>query len=72
MPFFWYIVKTYPDIETGISSPVPWVSLVYPLTIKENQPIKSTANKQWASLSLSEIIRHASKKNKVFNAFDIL
>ena len=72
IPFFWHIVKIYPDIETGISSPVPWVSLVYPLTIKENQPIKPTANKQWASLSLLEIIRHASKKNEVFNAFDIL
>ena len=70
--FFWHIVKIYPDIETGIYSPVPWVSLVYPLTLKGDQPIKPTANKQWASLSLLEIIRHASKKNEVFNAFDIL
>jgi hypothetical protein len=70
--YFWHIVKTYPDIETGISSPVPWVSLVYPLTLKGDQPIKPTANKQWASLSLLEIIRHTSKKTEAFEAFDIL
>ncbi len=72
IPYFWHIVKTWPDIETGISSPVPWVSLVYPLTVKGNQPVKPTANKQWASLALLEIIRHSSEKTKVFTAFDIL
>ena len=72
IPYFRHIVKTYPDIQMGISSPVPWVSLVYPLTVKGNQPVKKPTNKQWASLSLLEIIRHSPEKIEVFNAFDML
>ncbi|MCK5348684.1 MAG: hypothetical protein KAJ25_04810, partial [Desulfobacula sp.] len=72
VPYFRHIVKTYPNLQMGISSPVPWVSLVYPLTVKGKHPAKNTTNKQWASLSLLEIIRHAPDKNEVFNAFDLL
>jgi hypothetical protein len=72
IPFFWHIVKAYPAIETGISSPVPWVSLVYPLTIKGGQPATDKTKKQWASLALLEIIRHAAEKIEKFKAFDIL
>lgn len=72
IPYFWRIVETYPDIQTGISSPVPWVSLVYPLTIKEGQPSKDKTKKQWAGLALLEIIRHASDKTEMYTAFDIL
>ncbi|NOX33240.1 MAG: tetratricopeptide repeat protein [Deltaproteobacteria bacterium] len=70
--YFQHIVKTYPDIKTGISSPVPWVSLVYPLAIKGNLPAKDKTKKQWASLALLEIIRHGRDKNQVFTAFDTL
>ncbi|WP_299979651.1 hypothetical protein [Desulfobacula sp.] len=72
IPYFRHIVKTYPDLQMGISSPVPWVSLVYPLTVTGKQPTKDTTNKQWASLALLEIIRHAPNRNEVFNAFDLL
>jgi len=72
LPYFWHIVKTWPDSEMGISSPVPWVSLVYPLTVKGDQPISNHTNKQWAGLALLEIIRHASNRIEVFDAFDIL
>ena len=69
---FWNIVNTWPDITMGISSPVPWVSLVYPITIKGGQPAKNTANKKWAGVALLEIIRHASGEIEAFKAFDIL
>jgi len=72
IPYFWHIVQTYPDIEMGISSPVPWVSLVYPLTAMGDQPVKQSTNKQWASLALLEIIRHSSDRIEIYNAFDIL
>jgi len=72
IPYFWHIVKTYPDIRMGISPPVPWVSLVYPLTVKGDQPVKDKIKKQWASLALLEIIRHSSEELEVFNAFDHL
>jgi len=70
--YFRYIVKTYPDIKTGISSPVPWVSLVYPLAINEGQPANDNTQKQWACLALLEIVRHAHDKTEAFKAFDIL
>ncbi len=70
--YFWHIVNTYPDIKIGISSPVPWVSLVYPLTIKGVQPAKDKAEKQWAGIALLEIIRHDNGKIEVSKAFDIL
>ncbi|MCK5541641.1 MAG: hypothetical protein KAI40_03035 [Desulfobacterales bacterium] len=70
--YFWHIVKTYPDIEIGISSPVPWVSLVYPLTIKGVKPAKDKAKRQWAGIALLEIIRHAHDKTEVDKAFDVL
>ncbi len=72
IPYFWHIVETYPDIKTGISSPVPWVSLVYPMTIKGSLPPRDKTKKQWASLALLEIIRHASGKAEVYKAFDLL
>ncbi|MBC2705283.1 hypothetical protein [Desulfobacula sp.] len=72
IPYFRHIVKTYPNFQMGISSPVPWVSLVYPVTVTGKQPTKNTTNKQWASLALLEIIRHAPNRNEVFNAFDLL
>ena len=70
--YYWRIVENYPDIKTGISSPVPWVSLVYPMTIKGSPPPKDKTKNQWAGLALLEIIRHASDKTEVYNAFDIL
>ena len=72
IPNFWNIVNIWPDIQMGISSPVPWVSLVYPLSIKGDQPTKNTTNKQWASVALLEIIRHAPEETEAFKAFDIL
>jgi len=72
LSYFRHIVKTYPNIEMGISSPVPWVSLVYPLTATGDQVVKQPANKQWASLALLEIIRHSPDRIETFNAFDML
>jgi len=70
--YFQHIVKKYPNLKMGISSPVPWVSLVYPLTDKADQIVKQVSNKQWASLALLEIIRHSTDRVEIFNAFDIL
>ncbi|MCF6245953.1 MAG: hypothetical protein L3J69_01200 [Desulfobacula sp.] len=72
IPYYWQIVKTYPNIEMGISSPVPWVSLVYPITPKGAQPAKKKTKTQWASVSLLEIVRHATDKIEVYRAFDLL
>ncbi len=70
--FYWNIVEKFPDFEIGISSPVPWVSLVYPLATREVQPAKAKAKKQWASIALLEIIRHSNNKTEVDKAFDAL
>ena len=56
----------------GISSPVPWVSLVYPLVNKDEQSLKKQSKTQWASISLLEIIRHSTDQAEVFYAFDLL
>lgn len=72
LQYLWHVARMYPDINTGIFSPVPWVSLVYPLTVKGNLSSKNKPKKQWASLALLEIIRHATNENEVFKAFDIL
>lgn len=70
--YFWHIVKTYPNIKMGISSPVPWVSLVYPLNDATGHLEKQQTNERWASLALLEIIRHSSDEIETLNAFDIL
>lgn len=73
LKYYWKIVDVYPDRKMGISSPVPWVSLVY------NQPINGgplEKQKQtqchWADLSLLEIVRHAPDQNEALRAFDRL
>ncbi len=70
--YYWQIVKTYPDVKMGISSPVPWVSLVFPLSQKNAQPTKKKPTIYWASISLLEIIRHTTDKIEAFNSFDLL
>ena len=70
--YFWHIAKTWPDITMGISSPVPWVSLVYRLSVKTDHPPKKIRQKKWASLALLEIIRNATHTKEVFHAFDML
>ena len=70
--YFWHIVKTWPEIKMGISSPVPWVSLVYPSKEKSDQSLNNKANVYWAGISLLEIIRHTEKKEESLKAFDLL
>lgn len=72
LSYFWHIVKKYPDIKTGISSPVPWVSLVYPLKENKNQPVRQSTQNKWASLALLEIIRHSRDRVETVKAFDTL
>ncbi|MCP3872301.1 MAG: hypothetical protein GY699_03990 [Desulfobacteraceae bacterium] len=72
LPFFWHIIHEYPDLKMGIPSPVPWVSLVYPITLKGDKPQKEKIKPQWASIALLEIIRHSSEQKEVFKAFDAL
>ena len=72
LPYYKHIVENYPDLEMGISSPVPWVSLVYSLSVHENQSKKAKVKKHWASLSLLEIIRHTRDETETRAAFDLL
>lgn len=61
LPYYWRIVRKYPDIAMGISSPVPWVSLVYDQPQNEKQLDQGREKKYWSALSLLEIIRHADE-----------
>ncbi|MEN8210240.1 MAG: hypothetical protein ABFR31_00865, partial [Thermodesulfobacteriota bacterium] len=70
--YFWHIVKTWPEIKMGISSPVPWVSLVYPSQEKSDQSTNKKTNVYWAGLSLLEIIRHTENLSESLKAFDLL
>ncbi len=70
--YYWQIVKNFPGVTRVISSPVPWVSLVYPLPNKNEQLPKKKSQSKWASISLLEIIRHATVQTEAINAFDIL
>ncbi len=72
IPYYWQIIKKFPDVTSGISSPVPWVSLVFPLPYKDEQPPKKKSQSKWASISLLEIIRHAADRTEALNAFDML
>lgn len=72
LEYYWCLVQNFPDLEMGISSPVPWVSLVYPLTVKGDHPLKNKIKTKWASLALLEIIRHSPDNNEVFSAFDLM
>jgi len=72
MKYFWHIVKTWPETKMGISSPVPWVSLVYPSVMKSEQSAKSKKSVYWAGLALLEIIRHTENKDESLKAFDLL
>ncbi len=72
LDFFWQIVKSYPGIQMGISSPVPWVSLVYPATGKTSHPEEKKIKKKWGALALLEIVEHAADKTETVKAFDCL
>ncbi len=72
IPYFWHIVNTYPDLKMGITSPVPWVSLVYPQTVQGETPQKEKAKPQWAGIALLEIVRHSPRREEIYNAFDML
>ena len=72
MKYFWHLVNTWPETKMGISSPVPWVSLVYPSKEKSDQAVNSRTNVHWAGLALLEIIRHAENKDESLKAFDLL
>ena len=72
LAYYWYVVKTWPEIQMGISSPVPWVSLVYPSSRKGEQLENSKTQIYWASISLLEIIRHTDDKDEALKAFNIL
>jgi hypothetical protein len=70
--YFWYIAKTWPEIQMGISSPVPWVSLVYPFVKKKEQLKNSKTDMHWACIALLEIIRHTDDKKQALISFNIL
>lgn len=72
LEFYWRIVNEYPDVPMGISSPVPWVSLVYPDNQVTNRPAPKKTNEKWAGLALLEIIRHSPDQKMVSKAFDLI
>ncbi len=72
LAYFRYIVKTWPEIQMGISSPVPWVSLVYPSVQKEKKSGNSRNKMHWAGIALLEIIRHTSDRDESLKAFHML
>ena len=72
LPYYRFVVEAYPDLEMGISPPVPWVSLVYSPAGNENRMTKSKEREHWASLSLLEIIRHTADAQEALDAFDTL
>jgi hypothetical protein len=72
LPYYRHIVAHYPDLEMGISSPVPWVSLVYSSPVNGTHPQKATVKKHWAGLSLLEIIRHTVDAREKKRAFGTL
>ncbi len=52
------ILSHYPDIEMRLASPVPWVSIVYPVEQTSKQPLYTKPHIPWSSLAAIEIIRH--------------
>jgi len=69
---FKIIASHYPGVTMELSSPVPWVSLVYPLNpVREKKTIQ-TPEKHWAGIALLEIIRHAPTPAEAITAFDAL
>jgi hypothetical protein len=72
LSYFWYIVKTWPGMQMGISSPFPWVSLVFPSINKNQKSKNSEKHMHWASIALLEIIRHTNDRNEALKAFNML
>lgn len=72
LAFYWKIIKEYPDTQLGITSPVPWVSLVYPEDDPNSKPKPQKIKTQWAEIALLEIIRNSSDSKEVINAFSLL
>lgn len=72
LTYFRRIVHEYPDIQMGISPPVPWVSLVYPEEPGRDEPRSGKTITRWASLALLEIIRHSPDMEAAYDAFNIL
>jgi len=67
---FKIIVTQYPGVAMELSSPVPWVSLVYPLDPREQSDIR-IPKMHWAGIALLEIIRNAPPDEAIM-AFDAL
>lgn len=73
LKYYWKIVDAYPDREMGISSPVPWVSLVYNQPVNDRLPENQKQTQcRWADLSLLEIVRHTSDSRESLQAFERL
>ncbi len=68
---FKIIVTQYPGATMELSSPVPWVSLVYPLDPAKEKSDTGISKKHWAGIALLEIIRNAPPDEAIM-AFDAL
>lgn len=68
---FRIIATRYPGVPMELSSPVPWVSLVYPLDPREKSE-RRIPKKHWAGIALLEIIRNAPSPDEAIMAFDAL
>ncbi|MCP4021748.1 MAG: hypothetical protein GY729_07890 [Desulfobacteraceae bacterium] len=72
LEFYRHIVKTYSDLFLDISSPVPWISLVYPLNDIDDAKMDGESRKTWAGLALLEIIHHSKSTDEIWSAFETL
>lgn len=72
LEYFRKIINEYPDTAFGITSPVPWVTLVYLEEDIKAKPKPKKVTTQWAEIALLEIIRHSRDGVEVSDAFDQL
>ncbi len=68
---FRIIAFQYPGVTMELSSPVPWVSLVYPQDPAKERLDTRISKKHWAGIALLEIIRNAPPDEAIM-AFDAL
>lgn len=69
---FHHIVKTFPDIPMGITSPVPWVRLVYPEHSGLEHSKTQKVSTPWGSAALLEIIRHSEDRKTLIDSLEML
>lgn len=70
--YFRSLVRDYPGLPVELSSPVPWVSLVFPPQPTATPSKTPPPKKHWAGLALLEIIKSTQDREEAYGAFEIL